>query len=95
MCIHQCSLKLSLSHTLVVVVATMFAFISYIQPNDWAYQRYEDQRKGTKRDYVTIDEGQLVLTLSWAAIVFGFIGRASYTFATGDSYWSFLPWMSS
>jgi hypothetical protein len=63
-------------------------------PNDWAYQRYEDEKRGIVRDYASIDSKQLSLTLTWAAVVFASIGRSVFSLSTDTPFWSFLPWMN-
>lgn len=55
-------------------------------PNDWAYERFEQQKKGIKYDYVTIKPKALVLVLGWSSLVLGGIGRAIYSLNTGESF---------
>jgi hypothetical protein len=52
---------------------------AYLQnPNDWAFNRMEEQKKGVKYDYVTLEAKQVVLVAVWSTIVLGFISRAVY-----------------
>jgi hypothetical protein len=43
--------------------------------NDWMYNRYEDQKRGTKRDYVQ----QVILTITWSIIVTAYLSFGTYT----------------
>merc|ERR1719203_288494 len=38
-------------------------------PNDWAYNRFQEQEKGFKVDYVTLNEAQILLTTVWGSVV--------------------------
>jgi hypothetical protein len=62
-------------------------------PNDWAFQRFEDEKKGVVRDYTTVNPAQLALTSVWAGIVFAGIGRSIVSLSSGIPFWSFLPWV--
>jgi len=44
-------------------------------PNDWAFERIESQRKGVKRDYVSINKKQVILSSIWAGIVLWFANQ--------------------
>lgn len=84
--------------TLVLLIRIVAYHPSYAihfnqDPNDWAYQRYEDEKRGVVRDYTSIDSKQLSLTLIWAAVVFASIGRSVFSLSTDTPFWSFLPWM--
>jgi len=57
---------------------------------DWAFSRYEEQKTGYKRDYTSINQKQVALTLTWASVVLTALGRAGYSLSTGEYYWSFL-----
>jgi hypothetical protein len=90
-CHHTCQINTHSTRFLLFSICSLLLLM--LDPNDWAYQRYEDEKKGIQRDYGTIDEKQLVLTFSWAAIVFATIGRSVFSLSTGEAFWSFLPGM--
>jgi hypothetical protein len=55
-------------------------------PQDWMFNRMEEQKRGTKFDYVTLEPSKIVLTSIWSVIVIGTAGRALYCLQTGDSF---------
>jgi hypothetical protein len=68
--------------------------VNVSDPNDWAFNRFEDQKRGVVRNYTTIDSTQLTLTLIWSVIVFFMIGRTVVSFSYETPFWSFLPWVN-
>jgi len=60
-------------------------------PNDWAYNRFEMEKRGTKYDYTTLKTEQLTLTLVWSTIVVFLSANTIYAFSdpTHD-FWDFL-----
>jgi len=59
-------------------------------PNDWAYNRFQEQKLGIKYDYASIDTKQITLTLTWATLILSLGGRALLCYQTGENFWSFL-----
>ncbi|CAB9508820.1 expressed unknown protein [Seminavis robusta] len=59
-------------------------------PNDWAFNRFEMEKKGIKYDYTTLDNKSLTLTLVWSSIVLGLSTNVVYSLSTGASFWAFL-----
>lgn len=60
---------------------------AYLQnPNDWAFNRMEEQKRGVKYDYVTLQPKQVVLVVVWSAVVFGVVGRAVYSISNGVGF---------
>jgi hypothetical protein len=55
-------------------------------PPDWTYIRMQDQKKGYKRDYVTLSPIAVAKVLVWSTIVFGLAGRAIYAITTGNRF---------
>jgi hypothetical protein len=47
-------------------------------PNDWATNRMQEDSKGIKVDYVTINQKQIILTVVWSAIVVWFFSSALF-----------------
>ena len=48
-------------------------------PQDWAYERLENERLGRTIDYSALPEpGKLVLTVLWATIVLAVLARGIY-----------------
>jgi hypothetical protein len=62
-------------------------------PNDWAFDRMEAQKRGVKLDYVTLDPKAIVLTLVWSTIVFAVLGRAIVALSSGTNFWAFGPFV--
>jgi len=60
-------------------------------PNDWAYNRFEMEKRGTKYDYTTLKTEQLTLTLVWSTIVVFLSANKIYAFSdlTHD-FWDLL-----
>jgi hypothetical protein len=55
-------------------------------PADWAFNKIQAKKTGKEPDYTTLNQAQLVKTLTWAAIVFALGGRAIYSLATGTPF---------
>ena len=51
----------------------------------------EMEKRGIKRDYVTLDKKALLLTLVWSTIVLTVGGRAVYSLVNGVDFWLFGP----
>ena len=68
--------------------ASMDAYLR--NPNDWAFNRFEEQKTGKKVDYFAIKPDQIVLTLVWSAIVIAAASRAAYCLANQESFWAFV-----
>ena len=60
-------------------------------PNDWAYNRLESERKGFEIDYVTLDTKSLVLTVVWAFIITTVLGRVAFSLVSKSDFWAFGP----
>jgi hypothetical protein len=59
---------------------------AYLQnPNDWAFQKREEEKTGVKYDYenANMDPKQLVLTGVWATAVISIVVRAAYLSVNG------------
>jgi hypothetical protein len=59
-------------------------------PNDWAFNRFEMQKRGTKYDYTTLEPKSLGLTLVWSTIVVFFLSNTVYVLGTGGGFWDFV-----
>ena len=82
--------QLLLSAVIAIKLTTVTFSDAYLRnPNDWAYNRIQEEKRGFKVDYVTLNQKQLFLTLAWAAIVTSVIGRIVFTLATGIGFWDF------
>lgn len=55
-------------------------------PQDWQYNRLEEEKRGMKFDYVTINAVNTAFVLVWSAIVFAFIGRGIYSISNGVGF---------
>ena len=57
-------------------------------PPDWQYQRLEDVKNGyeKQRDYVTIQTSDVILVVTWSAIVFAVVGRLIYSISNGVDF---------
>jgi len=40
---------------------------NYSNPQDWAFNRLEMEKRGMKYDYTTIDTKQIALTVTWGS----------------------------
>jgi hypothetical protein len=59
----------------------------YLQnPQDWAYNRMEEQRKGVRYDYVTLNPKQIVLVVCWSAVVMSVIARIVYSTVNHEGF---------
>jgi hypothetical protein len=59
----------------------------YLQnPQDWAYNRMEEQKKGVRYDYVTLNSKQIVLVVSWSAVVAAVIARIVYSTVNHEGF---------
>jgi hypothetical protein len=61
-------------------------------PNDWAFNRFEMEKRGIKYDYTTLQPKALGLTLVWSSIVVFFLSNTVYAFSTGGGFWDFLKY---
>uniref|UniRef100_A0A7S1Z1N7 Uncharacterized protein n=1 Tax=Trieres chinensis TaxID=1514140 RepID=A0A7S1Z1N7_TRICV len=73
-----------------VAQGNMDAYLA--NPNDWAYQYFEERRGGANYDYVNgnTDVKSLVLTGFWSSLVLSVVARAIYCLQTGVSFYDFL-----
>lgn len=55
-------------------------------PNDWAFGRLEQKKRGIKYDYVTLDQKQVVLVTVWSLLIGFFIGRGIYSYIFNVPY---------
>jgi hypothetical protein len=55
-------------------------------PQDWQFNRFEEQKRGVKYDYVTINATDVALVAVWSSVVLGFGGRAVYIAITGEGF---------
>jgi hypothetical protein len=55
----------------------------------------DEERKGYKMDYVTLDNDQLILTVVWAVGVSALVGRAVYAITHGEDFYAFGPFTGS
>jgi hypothetical protein len=62
----------------------------YTDAQDWAFNRFEEQRTGVKRNYTEINTQQLILTVVWGSSITGLGVRAIWSLTTGNDFWSFL-----
>ena len=60
----------------------MDAFFENAQ--DWAYQKMVERRGGFKRDYVTLDKQQIVLSAIWGVSVTTILAAIFYDVASGN-----------
>ncbi len=68
-------------------------FDAYLEnPNDWAYQYFQEKNGGYKKDYVNagLDAKSLVLKGTWTALLVTLAGRAYYCYNTGINFYAFL-----
>jgi hypothetical protein len=72
----------------------VFSFI-HSDPGDWAYNRMDEERKGYKVDYVTIDKNQIALSAVWALAVAAIASRAVYAITHGEDFYAFGPFTGS
>jgi len=54
--------------------------------------RFMEEKKGIKVDYVTLKKEQVVLTLAWSAIVAAAAGRLVYALSVGENFWAFVKY---
>ena len=59
-------------------------------PNDWAFDRREMEKRGIKYDYTTLKKKDLVLTLVWSGVLAWFVSQSIYSLMTGAHVG--LPW---
>jgi hypothetical protein len=71
-----------------------FSFICS-DPGDWAYYRMDEERKGFKMDYVTIDKNQIALSAVWAVAVAAIASRVVYAAIHGEDFYAFGPFTGS
>ena len=53
-------------------------------PNDWLYTRMQDEKRGTKTDFLTVQPKGTILFYLWSAIVLAVAGNAFISIANGD-----------
>lgn len=68
--------------------ASMDAYLR--NPNDWAYDRMEEQKRGIKVDYLTLKKDKIALTLAWSAIVISASARLVYSLVNHENFWAFV-----
>lgn len=59
-------------------------------PNDWAFNRMEEQKTGKKIDYLTLKTDQIALTAAWSAMVLSGGARLAYCLVNHVGFWDFL-----
>ena len=59
-------------------------------PNDWAFQRFESQKKGIKVNYWDIKPKEFGLVLVWSTVVVSVVGRGAYSLSEGIGFYDFL-----
>jgi hypothetical protein len=55
-------------------------------PADWTFSRMEEERRGYKRDYVTIQPKDVALVLVWSTFVSAVVGRGVYCIINGVDF---------
>jgi hypothetical protein len=55
----------------------------------------DEERKGFKMDYVTIDKNQIALSAVWAVAVASIASRVVYAIANGEDFYAFGPFTGS
>jgi hypothetical protein len=66
-----------------------------LNPNDWALQKMEEKNGAPKFDYANanMDQGDLILTASWAGILLALVARIAYVSYFGcDSFCQAYHW---
>lgn len=72
-------------------------FDAYLEnPNDWAYQYFQEKNGGYKKDYVNegMDPQSLALKGIWSSLVFALAIRGIYCYNTGEYFYEFLRFAS-
>ena len=64
-------------------------------PQDWTFNRFEEDKRGIKYDYWTFKPGEAVKVVVWSVVVVSFFGRFAYSLATGDDFYTFGPFIGS
>lgn len=59
-------------------------------PNDWAFQRFESEKKGVKINYSEIRSKELGLVLVWSVVVVFVVGRVAYSLSEGVGFYDFM-----
>lgn len=72
------------------LLTLVLSLLSSRNAQDWAFMRMESERKGFKIDYVTLKAKQIVLTLTWSALVIASVSRLAYSLNAGENFWQFL-----
>lgn len=68
-------------------------FDAYLEnPNDWAYQYFQEKKGGMKKDYVNdgMDPKSLTLKGLWTGLLFGLLARGIYCYNTSENFYAFL-----
>ena len=55
-------------------------------PQDWAFNRMEAEKRGTTINYTKLEVKEIVLVLTWSSIVAALGGRTLYCLVTGVSF---------
>lgn len=55
-------------------------------PQDWQFNRFEEQRLGVKYDYVTLKPEVVILVTVWSSLVAALAGRAVYSIVNHVGY---------
>ena len=58
-------------------------------PQDWMFNRMEEEKRGVKYNYTNLQPKEIVLVLVWSTIVGAVVGRALYSLAMGVDFVSF------
>jgi len=68
----------------------MDAFLE--NPNDWAFQRFEEKNGGPTYDYVNanVNPKSLALTGVWSVLILSALGRVGYCLKEGVAFYDFL-----
>ena len=62
-------------------------------PQDWMYNRMEEEKRGIKIDYTRISPKEILLVLVWSSIVVAVVGRGVYSVSAGESFVSALEFV--
>jgi hypothetical protein len=55
----------------------------------------DEERRGRKMDYVTIDKNQIALSAVWAVAVACIVARLVYSISNGEDFYAFGPFTGS
>jgi hypothetical protein len=68
-------------------------FDAYLDnPNDWAYQYFQEKKGGFKKDYVNdgMDPKGLALKGIWTGLLLGIASRGLFCYTNDIYFWEFL-----